>query len=171
MTAPTDRLRLWRLLGCGVLLALVTGCGVSAGNNTGTTSTSAPTATSATSTTLVASSGCPSSQKDVTWPTPPAAVVTSQTQGTTTIKVGQSLEIALAYGSRWALASGDTGGPFTLDSPAGYPDDQLNACLWHFTAKTAGSQEVTFTRSALCAPHVECPQDIAVIDVSIAATA
>lgn len=168
-------------LGCVLVIAALAGCGVTPGTEAGTSgaatntasasaTSGAATATTSATTTANASTGCPGPEQSVSWSTAPAAVVTMP-QTTTSVKVGQTLEVRFPFGHRWVLAAAKMNGSFTLDTPAGYADTQTQSCTWHFTAKQAGSQDLPFTESPICQPHTLCPQNEIELDVTIQAAA
>jgi hypothetical protein len=163
------------LAGCG-LSSTTPGTSTASGANTDQTATASviarETATVGVSTTAGAdaATGCPGPVESITWPGRPAAIVTPA-QGAATVKVGQTLELRLPFGHQWSLGAAMLNGTFTLDSPAGYADLPTRTCIWHFTAKQAGSQDLPIVMAPICQPHAECPQATVAYDITIAATA
>lgn len=98
--------------------------------------------------------GCPLATQTFAWPDTPAVIITKV--GPTTVKVGQTFEIALAFGHRYFLASTQFGPAVALDSPAGYGDQATKQCIWHFHATQAGSANIVFAIDPLC-PTETCP--------------
>jgi hypothetical protein len=170
-------------LGCVLLLVALAGCGLSSTSGVGAdqppmatasaTSTATVTvpATVTAPTTASTTTGCPGPAQSVEWPAPPAAIVT-HAQSTTAVKVGQALEVRLPFGHHWSMAASALNGTFTLDAPAGYADAQSQTCIWHFTAKRAGTQDLSYAMAPICAPHTKCPQTIIIaFDITLDATA
>ena len=161
--------------GCVALIIAFAGCGVTPGAQTSpgdavTTTAGSATVTASATSSATTTTGCPSTEQDVSWPTAPTVIVTKP-EGTTTVTVGQTLELRLAFGHRWNVAPGTLSGAFTLDQPAGYADTQHQTCDWHFTAKQAGSQALTITSAAICEASGPCSQAIVAFSMTIAATA
>lgn len=171
-------------LGGVVVIVAFAGCGVTPGAQAGTSgaptntasanttasATTPPSATASATISASASTGCPGPAESVSWPTPPTVVVT-QPQGTISVKVGQTLELRLAFGHRWSVAASMLNGTFALDQPAGYADAQTQTCDWHFTAKHAGSQNLTIAMAPNCQASKACAQAIVAYDLTITATA
>lgn len=115
----------------------------------------------------VAGSGCPQGAPTALPWGQPTQVITSLTDNQQiSIVAGQTFEIALAFGRQWALAPVDSPS-LTLDQPTGYTDTTTKQCIWHFSAKTAGSVLLIYQSSVICAPHTPCPGVIAETKVTI----
>lgn len=151
-----------------VLMLVLAACG----QPTGIASGGAPGQATATATSpTIALTGCPGATQSVSWPAPPAVVLTTPfPSGPTTLRAGQTLEVALPFGHIWRFQAGSAQPALTLDQPAGYGDSGTRHCVWHFTAQQAGQVQLTFTMQALCPPHTSCPQYITLLKASISVT-
>lgn len=179
-------------LGIGLVLLtllLLGGCGVTTGlpgtasSSQGTTGAAVASTPSATPTPTGAShgqgtptvagigstgTGCPSPTQVVDWPSPPTVTVTAkQASVGASLQVGQTLEIALAFGNRWSFAPAATQGVLLLNTPAGYGDPTLKSCIWRFTGEKAGEVTLTFTSAPICLAHMECPQYIGLLRIPV----
>ena len=84
---------------------------------------------------------------------------------------GRAGTIRDPFGHRWSVATSMLNGVFVLDQPAGYADAQTQTCDWHFTAKQAGSQDLTIAMAPNCQASKECLQAIVAYDMTLTATA
>jgi hypothetical protein len=145
----------WLLISLVTALTLVlAACGTNSGSApTSTGSTPPPTSTSA-----VNSHGCPSNTTVSTTPTP-ANVVLKPSNSNTTINVhqGDIIEIHLPFGQIWAGPT-TSQGVLQLQTPAGYPLESANACIWRFTAQGTGTTQLNFYGRAICKKGEFCPQ-------------
>ncbi len=173
-----------RKTGIVMLVLLLTGCGVTTttavssvdnggpvqGQATGTPGATSAAATVIASTTGASSAttGCPQATQTVQWPTPPTVIITSaQTSKGAKVSVGQTLEVALAFGHKWTLGPAAGQPALTLNSPAGYGDASLQSCIWHFTGAQAGQFTLQFISAPNCPAHKECPKTIGTLAISI----
>jgi len=126
----------------------------------GTNSGSAPTSTSSapTPTGVVNPHGCPSNTVVSTSPAP-ANVVLKPANSNTTVDVhqGDVIEIHLPFGQVWAGPT-TSQGVLQLQTPAGYPQESANACIWRFTAQGTGTTQLNFYGRAMCKKGEFCPQ-------------
>jgi hypothetical protein len=158
-------------------LLLAAGCGVTTGSAGTTGPSTTPTAAGVSTgpgTPTVAgigstTTGCPSPTQVVTWPSPPTVIITStQASKGASLRVGQTLEIALAFGHRWSFEPIGNEGVLVLNTPAGYGDMSLKSCVWRFTAEQAGQGTLTFTDAPICQLHTECAQYIGILKIAVA---
>ncbi|MGO8949706.1 MAG: hypothetical protein ACLQUY_19045 [Ktedonobacterales bacterium] len=130
--------------------------------------TVAGTGTPAVPGTSSATTGCPLATQAVQWPSPPTVIVTSATASKgATVQVGQTVEIALAFGHRWSLMPAAGQPELVLNTPAGYGDASLKSCVWRFTAQDVGQTTLKFTFAAICQPHQACPQFVGLLNIPI----
>lgn len=83
---------------------------------------------------------------------------------------GQRLEIRLAPGAQWRLANAGFGSILTATSAEGWYNPAVNACIWRFTAASAGSVRLTFDGLVLCQPanlHCVATTDSATFTVDV----
>ena len=163
------------LLGCSVVLVLLAGCGVTTPGSTAGTGNTATSTTSTNTTPVGFVRAATSSAQNVSWPTTPAVVVTTQSQRTATIKVGADpgdrTGLWQPLGAREGCRQRTS---FTLNAPAGYPDDQLSACV--SGAALLHRRERGYARGglhalgALCTPQRVPAEHLVEFTVSIAAT-
>lgn len=125
---------------------------------------SSPTSTQ---TALAVPTGCPKPTSVVTWPTPPAATIGAHNGASATIQIGQTVEIVLPFGHKWALAQDSIPAALTLATPAGYGDAARQSCVWRFTAQQAGSAQLTYSMGPVCAVGVHCPAYITILTFEI----
>lgn len=160
---------IWLLLLGGIML-LVAACapgGTSAGIAPQPSQAATPTPTSTAAVpSNSALTGCPESTQDVHWPQPPAAIVTPRQSTTVNVKAGETFEIAVPMGHRWALIP-PVGSMLRLDNPAGYGDSTLKSCVWHFTTFSSGQAILEFSMEPLCATGEKCPQYITVVSFTV----
>lgn len=136
-------------------LVLLAGCGQITVHAPVATATRTPTS-------APAQMGCPRPTQHVAWPSPPTVLVTPAQQSTVIqASLGATVEVALPMGHMWAAAPGLYGPQLRLDEPAGYGDERLKSCIWHYTAMAAGPTVLPFTMGALCPANAECPQYLA----------
>lgn len=158
-------------------LFILAGCGYSnsdqgsttAGNGGGSTGKpiATPTAAPPQSTANGNAQGCPDNTVYTTDPAKANVVVTPASANTTVhAHVGDVIEIRLPFGKRWTGPNSSQGN-LTLQQPAGYGVKSYNACVWRFTAHSAGTTSLQFTSRALCKPGQMCPMYIAVLPVTI----
>jgi hypothetical protein len=95
-------------------------------------------------------------------------VTSAQASKGASLQVGQTLEIALAFGHHWSFEPVAFGGVLLLNTPAGYGDMSLKSCVWRFTAQQAGQITLNFTFAPICQLHMECPQYIGLLKIAIA---
>ena len=97
---------------------------------------------------------CPSSAQNVTWPSPPTQVVRSHFPSTAptslTLQPSQTLEIDLSGPLSWRLYSPDVSPTLTLEAPGGYLDAIGQSCVWRFTARQAGREQLQFLGNGRC---------------------
>lgn len=157
-------------------LILLVGCGITTGtadttNAAGQLSgapTSMATATPSTPAASSTTTGCPLATQVVQWPSPPALIITSaQSTNTAVVHVGQSIELALAFGHRWSLGPNAGQPALALNEPAGYGDTSLGSCIWRFTAEHAGTASVSVLSAPICQAHMQCPQMIAIHTITV----
>ena len=112
--------------------------------------------------------GCPLATEVVQWPSPPTIMITSAhaTRGAS-LQVGQTLEVALAFGQHWSLGRGGGQPMLLLNTPAGYGDAGLKSCIWRFTAEQVGQAALNFTFAPICQAHMECPQFVGLLRIPI----
>ena len=138
------------LVGCvlvGVSLGLAA-CGVS----------STATGGGASTTTTANTTGCPAATQTVSRPTATVLLKANNTSHTVTLQKGQTVEIQLAFGRRWALFPSSTPS-LSLQQPSGFGDASVQSCIWRFTATQSGSSEVVFNYGPVCTTATKsCPQ-------------
>jgi hypothetical protein len=159
-----SRAHLRPLAALGALAAVLVlgGCGVTITSNSpasGSSST-AQTATAAASqgTGTPSAGGCPGGMQSVQWPATPTVIVTNVEHTPVTLTVGQTLEVREPTGHTYVLEPTAYSPALQLDSPAGYEDQTLNACVWHFTAVQAGTARIVMVMGPYCPTHTKCPQ-------------
>lgn len=148
------------------------------GNNF-TTSTGSPAIPSASATTSPAptatpkqantSTGCPNTTH-VTTPATAANVVLkiSDSQKTTTVHKGDTVEIDLPFGRNWSGPTSQTQGPLAMQTPSGYASSAAQVCVWRFVAMNTGTTNVVFTGRPICAKGQICPLYIMAVPFTIA---
>jgi hypothetical protein len=83
------------------------------------------------------------------------------------LQVGQTLEIALAFGHHWSFGLGAGEAVLALETPAGYGDTSIKSCVWRFTAEQPGHLTLTFVFAPICQLHMECPQYIGLLKIPV----
>lgn len=112
--------------------------------------------------------GCPVDTEYTTDPVKANVVVTPTGNATTVhAHVGDIIEVHMPFGKRWSGPSSSQGN-LNLQQPAGYGLKSNNACVWRFTAQSAGTTSLEFSARALCKAGQMCPMYIAVVPVTIA---
>lgn len=142
---PAPLLPFWRrtgwIMAALMLLAFVVGAGVGAW----LVPTHQPTSSAG-------SPACPSSARNVTWPSPPMQVVSynppSSELAPVTLQPSQTLEVDLFGPWIWQLRTPDVSPTLALETPAGYLSGQV--CVWRFTAQQVGREQVLFTGGGMC---------------------
>jgi hypothetical protein len=102
-------------------------------------------------------------------PALPAATVTVKLSDVNTpisAQIGETIEIQLPFGLRWAGPT-ITGDGLSLQTPAGYASPDIGMCLWRFTALRAGISHLTFSAMALCVKGQLCPQYVLAVSFTI----
>jgi len=168
----------WRALGMFAMLIMLVGCGktVTSGNGGAVVPTATPgggvvkpvPSLTPLPVGTVQATGCPLPTKTVTWPPPPPLHLSPQKSHAASLRVGQTLEVDLPFGHRWALALPQVpSGSLSLDAPAGYGDAAQHSCVWHYTAKAAGQVTLTYSLSPLCQKGQHCSGAITLLDLAI----
>ena len=145
-------LALWMLSGCG--LATGTSHSTAAG-----APTTAPTTTGSKINGAI-SNVCPIAQApdDASAFTP--HVIVKEDSGsihTLALRPNQRLEIRLDSQVQWALRLDDPQHILVSASSQGWYDTTSNACVWRFTAQTAGDAQLAFSGTLPCPPLKSCP--------------
>lgn len=138
-------------LGLATALGLA-GCGASSSAANGTPAT--------TITPTRAMNGCPSQLIPVDGAPHADVLVTGQNDApnqSVKLRVDKSIEVRLSAGIIWHLATTDATGVLSASAPQGWFDSGHLACVWVFTANTAGQATLMFSGGLLCAPDVACP--------------
>ncbi len=109
--------------------------------------------------TVTSATGCPQPTQSITRSAATVVVKAGSTNQTITLQKGQTLEVQLAFGRRWAYFPAPLTS-LTLQEPSGYGDVSVQSCIWRFTATQSGSNALTFDFSALCVTPTKdtCPQ-------------
>jgi hypothetical protein len=149
--------RIWQIGLLAAMIGLLAACGPSTVGSGGTNGSNQASAT-ATAAALASLNGCPSQET----PTgiKPADVVLTQNGGfdqSASAKQGQILEIRLLATMRWSLATANAGPALAPESPAGWYNRALGACIWRFSANAAGTATLQYTGTPVCAPGSACP--------------
>ncbi len=157
------------LLLCIILLA---GCApATVGSKTGASPSQGGTTATASAPAQSSITGCPGPTQEVNWPSAPTVVATSQQHATPiTVHVGDTFEITLPMGHKWALTPGQPGAMLRLDAPAGYGDTAQNMCVWHFTTLASGQDGLEYSMQALCPKGTQCPHYITLLDFTVVAS-
>jgi hypothetical protein len=166
---------------CVLLTFMLAACGASGSSSSGSSSNGSsagqtPTVgvtptTPASSPTKVAGSGsgtaegCPSQTTVNTTPAPASVVITTRT-AQATAHPGDVVEIRLPFGQKWSNPR-TTQTSLTMQQPSGYASQQDKACVWRFTAKSAGTEQLAFTQQPICKPGMACPMHIAIITFTV----
>lgn len=161
MTTRTWPRHAWWL----ALALLLAACGKSSGTVGQSFGTATPQPTM-----KVQPTGCPLANQTVTWPPPVPAQLSPEKSATITIKKGQTVEVVLAFGHRWALITSPVDALLHLDAPAGYGDAALQSCIWHFTARQAGQTTLTYSLAPLCVAGYRCSGTETLVNLSITVT-
>lgn len=162
--APVQIQKKWIFFVCLLVIGalMLTACGyngTTSGSNptTGATpSAPSPTPTIKTVRGYGATYGCPSDAVVSVAPTV-ATITVRPGQGHTTFSVqqGNVVEVQMPFGIAWR-GPDVSGGGLQLQSPAGYAWKPVNACIWHYVAKNAGTMKLTFDGSVLCKQNLHC---------------
>jgi hypothetical protein len=171
-------LTLMLVAGCGVTTTGLSGAAGNSPEATGTAShpsatqtvpgTSTGPGTPTVAGTGSTATGCPSPTHVVNWPSPPTVIITSaQASKGASLQVGQTLEIALAFGSHWSFEPVAAHGVLVLNTPAGYGDASIKSCVWRFTAEQAGQVTLIYTVAPICLAHMECPQYVGILKIAV----
>jgi hypothetical protein len=171
---PLIARRGWLTLGLGLLLASCGQVTYSGSANFTTTRAATPAPTQSQSTGGSATAyGCPSRQLPVDGGVfhPDVIVVYTLDQGAAqlvTLTHGQHLEIRLGPANQWSLTITDPSHILASTSSEGWYDLSANACVWRFTATSAGEAHLAFKGLFLCPPKVHCKAalDLAAFDVT-----
>jgi hypothetical protein len=132
------------------------------------TTSAAPTTPAGTPTTIASSGtseGCPSQAVVNTTPAPAQVVVTTRTAHAVA-HPGDTVEIRLPFGQKWSNPR-MTQSNLTAQQPSGYASQTDKACIWRFVAKSAGTEQLSFTQQPLCKAGMACPMHIAIITFSV----
>lgn len=164
---------------CVLLTFVLAACGASGsgsssnGSQSGQTPTASSTPTAAstpagTPTTIASSGtpeGCPSRVVVNTTPAPAQVVVTTRT-AQATAHPGDIVELRLPFGQKWSNPR-MTQSNLTMQQPGGYASQTDKACVWRFVAKSAGTEQLSFTQQPICRAGMACPMHIAIITFTI----
>jgi hypothetical protein len=152
-----------RRAGWAVAVVLLGSLGLAACGATSTSTATSPaggsTTTSATPTPAPAT-GCPLPTQAVQRPPADVVVRPLTAEQPVDAKVGQTIEVQLPFGHKWALFPLATT-IVSLQSPAGYGDASVQSCIWRFTATAAGNGQLVYLVSPICQTGVECPNYMA----------
>jgi hypothetical protein len=117
--------------------------------------------------------GCLSQQipSDVGVFHPDVIVTYAQDQGapqSVALAPGQRVEIHLAPGAKWSLIITDPTHILASTSSEGWYDPSSNACIWRFTAISAGDAHLAFKGPVLCPSNIRCTAalELATFDVT-----
>jgi hypothetical protein len=151
------------LLSLLALALVLSACGASStggSGSTGSTPTSAPTAAPTPVKGYGTAHGCPSDMVVSGAPSNANVVIKpANSTGTVTAHVGDVIEVRLPFGHKWG---GPNSSPSKLQmqSPAGYASTADSACVWRFTATSAGNTSIDFISQPLCKAGQMCPMYI-----------
>ncbi len=99
--------------------------------------------------------GCPGAAAQPNWPSNAAlTIVPAEANAIKSIAIGSDLEVVLPANAVWKF--NHQNGSLKMLQPAGYYDSTRSACIWRFTAQSAGQSQLYFTRQMLCKPGNVC---------------
>ena len=160
---------------CVLLTFVLAACGASgsgsssSGSQSGQTPTAASTPTVASTPTKIAtggtSEGCPNQTVVNTTPAPAQVVVTTRT-AKASAHPGDTIELRLPFGQKW-INPRMAQSYLTVQEPSGYASQADKACVWRFVAKSAGTEQLSFTQQPICKAGMACPMHIAIITFTI----
>lgn len=97
---------------------------------------------------------CPSPARDVAWPSPPTQVVRynppSSAPAPVTLRPSGTLEVDLFGSWTWQLRTPTVEPTLSLETPAGYKDAVGASCVWRFTARQVGTEQLQFFGNGMC---------------------
>ncbi len=115
----------------------------------------ARTSTQPSTTGAAAFNGCPGAAVQPNWPGNAALTIApADANSIKTIAAGNDLEFVLPSNAVWKFSRQN--GNLQLLQPAGYFDSTRSACIWRFSAPSAGESQLYFTRQMLCKPGNVC---------------
>lgn len=112
--------------------------------------------------------GCPVQYPPANWPAPDVVVTgpgtppgeTMPTPGgarLVSVTHGQRVDFQLASGFTWDVSQPPSPSMLQPTAPAGWYDAPFEACVWGYTAVMAGTTELDFVGSPVCAAGEACP--------------
>lgn len=112
--------------------------------------------------------GCPVTRVPESWPDPEVVVTGPGTPpGEPTLTPGGARLVSVAHGQRvdfrlassykWVVSRAPSSTILQPAVPAGWYDAGPEACIWGYTAVAAGTTEIDFVGSPVCAPAQACP--------------
>lgn len=143
------------LVSAFMLVFLLAACGAGSTNTGAGGSPASPTGGQSNGTAY----GCPTSIVNNNPKTADVIIEPSQTHSIVNAQVGNIIEVRLPFGSKWSGPTTSQGN-LQLLNPAGFADQSVKACIWQFSAQSAGTVKLTFQKAALCKPGQMCAQYI-----------
>jgi hypothetical protein len=143
---------LWLAGLCALALALLVGCGAASapsGAAGGGTATPSPTNPAG-----AAARPCPGGSADALVDGTPALILTEQSN-TGSAHVGDLIQVRLTQTNHWSFAGGSPA--LAPTQHAGDADQARGICFWNFQARSATSDTLHFTGTALCDVGRPCP--------------